>query len=245
MPKVVSEALAPPGAVVEFDADEHRYYVDGKEKPSVTKIIQDEGLSIDYSAVDDATLNEAANRGTDVHHGCGLISLFGWQAWKSRQDELVRRIAEEVPANRWHYLEAFADWAERWNWRALHIERVVYSRIHDYIGTLDGWGLVDPPNGGTDVPILPDIKTRPCVKGDGYQTAAYLAAFIEQMEANYFDGQKAPPEYYSTARGTLELVAGKAGNLVWHRDAKDIFIFRAAALMVNVRRSVDHSARCR
>lgn len=241
----VPDALAPAGSVVEFDAEEHRYFVDGKEKPSVTRIIKDEGLSIDYSAVDEATLNAAAERGTDVHHGCGLISLFGWRAWKGRSGELMRRICEEVPAHRWHYLEAFANWAELYNWRALHIERVVYSRIHDYIGTLDGWGMVDLPGGATDVPVLPDIKTRVCVRGDGYQTAAYLSAFIEQIEANHYDGQKAPAEFYNTARGTLELVAGHPANLVWHKDAKDLFIFRAAALMVNVRSKVDHSARCR
>lgn len=244
MRAVVTDALAPPGAIVEFDAEDHSYFVDGKEKPSVTRILKDEGLGIDYGAVPDEVLEAAAERGTDVHHGCGLISLHGVKAWRERDPYLMARICEAVPATRWGYLDSFAQWAERYNWRALHVERVVYSKVHDYIGTLDGWGMATI-GAVVDQPLLIDIKTRHAAIGDGYQTAAYAFAFIEQIEANHYPGEKAPAEFYRTVRATLELVKGKAGELIYHRSVRDIVIFRAAALLVNTRRSIDPSARCR
>lgn len=50
-----------------FDEKEHKYYVDGKELISTTRLMRKHNLSPDYSSVDEETLNKSANYGTLIH----------------------------------------------------------------------------------------------------------------------------------------------------------------------------------
>ena len=53
--------------ILTFDPDTHTYFIDGKPLISVTQLLKKHGLAPDYSAVDEKTLSEDAERGQLIH----------------------------------------------------------------------------------------------------------------------------------------------------------------------------------
>lgn len=70
-----------------FDDEQHRYFdANGNFVPSLTQILKWQGF-VDYSAVDDEVLENAARRGTEVHALAAAYNQFGEvdPAWVSEE----------------------------------------------------------------------------------------------------------------------------------------------------------------
>lgn len=75
---------------------------------------------------------------------------------------------------------AFLMWEKETNAKFFHSERKVYSRKHQYAGTLDLEGEVDGK------PVIIDIKTSSGIYPEmAYQTSAYLKAREEEEKKEY------------------------------------------------------------
>jgi hypothetical protein len=206
--------LAVPGLV--FEPGPHRYTYKGAVMDSVTKIMKENGLSIDYSGVDRDVLANAGHRGTQVHHAVALFELG--QDWQEVTEERF-----------WPFVECYLRWRDKAKWRPAFIEQHLVDPDHEYVGTLDGWGRLYGHY------ALPDIKTRDIDKADGFQTAAYLAALIVTYEL--VTGEPAPKEMYQTKRYGLRLFDnGSEAHLEPFTDPRDIDHFRTAAACSALRR---------
>ena len=67
VPAVLERHILPNGVEVLFDPEEHKYYVDGKEVPSVTTVLQSR-FGNSYAAVRPEILEASARYGTNVHN---------------------------------------------------------------------------------------------------------------------------------------------------------------------------------
>lgn len=143
-------------AVLEFDATEHRYRLDGRELPSVTKILEPY-TSLEF--VNRDVLAAAQELGTHVHQAIHLHNT-------GRLEHCPERIQP--------YLDGWLAFIEESGAVVIASEQRVHSDKHKYAGTLDGllyW------KGET----LCDVKSGSVVpKTVGPQTAAYVTAFNEQ-----------------------------------------------------------------
>lgn len=67
IPAVLEKHVLPNGIEVYFDPEEHKYYVDGEEVPSVTTMLQSH-FGNSYAAVRPDILEASARYGTNVHN---------------------------------------------------------------------------------------------------------------------------------------------------------------------------------
>lgn len=105
-----------------YDAETHKYYVDGVEKPSVTEIakpISSERLN----ALQMSMLERARERGVRCHELAQEYLLVG---------ELD---AEEIEAEYFPYIKQFVIWAKTYSPNVLFTERILFGK--DFCGTLD------------------------------------------------------------------------------------------------------------
>jgi hypothetical protein len=141
-----------------FEPREHRYFLDGKEFPSVTTILKP------YSGlehVDRDLLERAAEFGTHVHEACHLFNM-GALEWASLDEPLVP------------YVRAWESFLEDTGAVVLLSEHRVVSERNGFAGTLDTvvfWGKSNR---------LIDIKSAASTpKTVGMQLAAYAEAHAE------------------------------------------------------------------
>ena len=123
---------------IEFIPETHQYIVDGKEVPSVTTILNYMS-DVEYGKIPQATLDQAARRGTLVHEYTELMDC----------DALPDEIEYEVVGYLKAYKQFLRDYKPDWTL----IEQTVYSDIYGYIGTVDRYGKID------GIPSVVDIKT--------------------------------------------------------------------------------------
>lgn len=150
-----------------FDALTHVYELDGHRVPSVTGILKRAGL-IDFSRIPPSILLEARDRGSAVHRAAEFYN----------DDDLnVESFAQDFPEY-WPYLSAWIAF-RRDSGAVLPVsEYRVYSRKHQFAGTLDCLGTWRGKG------CLIDLKTgSPKDVAANYQTAAYLGALREMVEA--------------------------------------------------------------
>lgn len=105
-----------------YDEENHKYYVDGVEKPSVTEIanpISAERLN----ALQMALVERARERGRRCHELFEQYLLLG---------ELD---AEEIEAEYFPYVKQFVLWAKAYRPKVLYTEKKLYSQ--DFCGTAD------------------------------------------------------------------------------------------------------------
>lgn len=100
--------------------------VDGEEKPHITNVLKDLGLSKNFDGVD----SWFAERGKAVHAACALLN-------ERRLDEST--VAPECKS----YVEAYKAWLKDSGFKAQAWETPFYSRLHDFVGTLDLIGSLD------------------------------------------------------------------------------------------------------
>lgn len=150
-----------------FEEGRHLYKLDGSEIPSVTTIMKPLSESL-YHGVDEAVLNQAANRGTAVHNAIENYLKFG-----------IEDISEEYAG----YLKAFVQWCKDANVKPIATESKVYHKIYRYAGTADMPALVNERF------ILVDFKTSATVNKmlTGVQLEAYAKAY--ESHGIKFDGK--------------------------------------------------------
>ena len=124
--------------MVTYDAENHAYTVDGRRVPSVTEIagILTAGK---YGDMNQAMLEQAKRRGTEVHELCEAIDC----GIDPEELDIPPELVGYVNA----YLAFLRDWRPEWD----YIEKMVYTQ--SYAGRADRIGWIDD-----DVTIL-DIKT--------------------------------------------------------------------------------------
>lgn len=136
-----------------YDA-EHQYEVDGEKLPSVSEILRFMSREI-YGDINQYTLDNAANRGSDVHKATELLDKYG----EAEIDE------EYAP-----YLQAYHSFLKEHHVSWDDIERRMYHPQKMYAGTIDRFGAVDGESALVDIKTTSTIK-KPIVKAqlNGYE----------------------------------------------------------------------------
>ena len=142
-----------------FDDQTHTYAVNGRIVPSVTQILEAEGIS-DFSRVPPEVLTAAKLRGTAVHKATEYLDQ-GRLDWTTVSDEVA------------NYLSAWMRFKTECGVQILDIEQRVYSPT-GYAGTIDRTLMMD------GVHWLMDIKTGNPTRAAAIQTAAYQYAYKSQ-----------------------------------------------------------------
>ena len=141
---------------LEFEDGTHTYKLLGVVIPSVSAIM--EPLSnAKYKGISEATLNNAADKGTAVHN--------------SIENYLKFEIGDVPPEHR-GYFEAFLDWWNTYHPQVVSSEVKVYHKLMQYGGTIDMLVYMD------GVLTLVDIKTTATLSDMtcGVQLEAYSQA---------------------------------------------------------------------
>lgn len=121
-----------------FDEQEHKYYIDEIEVPSVTEIAE----PISFNRLNDLPkhiLNKARIRGSKVHELAEEYLLVCEIEWEEIEPEFA------------NYLEQFIMWARTYRPKVLYTEYRMFS--NDFAGTCDLICKID------DKTILVDYKT--------------------------------------------------------------------------------------
>ena len=152
--------------LIAFDADLHRYTVDGKIYPSVTTILSFAGVAPNFSMIDPQVLEKKRQIGITAHELTQLIDMG-----QNPEDG---------------YSQSYAKFKVETDFKPVEIELPVYSKTQGFTGTIDRVGELKGK-----LCIL-DLKTSATLDMPymGPQTAAYELAYREWAEY-----KKAMPRY--------------------------------------------------
>ena len=157
-----------------FDPLIHAYELDGVRVPSVTGILKASRL-IDFSKIPPPILNAARDRGSAVHRACEYYNQGDLDV-----AEFMEMFDDYAP-----YVQAWIAFRHESGAEITHAEYRVYSRRHQFAGTLDCLGTWQGKG------CLIDLKTgHPKDVAADLQTAAYLGALLEMQVAG--DGPTLP-----------------------------------------------------
>lgn len=130
------------GQKVSFADTKHIYTVDKREIPSVTTIIKSEtDVYSDYGSIDQAILDNAADRGNAIHKAIERSIIEGVIAYDDTRDDTQP------------YLEAYNEFIALKVLIPYHSEVKTWHPDLGYAGTIDIWGTV------YGKPAIVDIKT--------------------------------------------------------------------------------------
>jgi hypothetical protein len=153
-------------SVLEFEASTHVYRVDGMVVPSVTQLLDDTGLTPDYSVIPAPVLEHARKRGIHVDQACDLLDAEDLD-WRSIHPE-------GLP-----YVEAWLRFREYEGYTPIASQVPIYHPVYGYAGTADSVGLL-PGNR----PVIVERKS----------TAKMAATYALQLAGYAMDGMYyAPP----------------------------------------------------
>lgn len=138
-----------------FEPEDHRYFLDGEEVPSVTKILVLAGLTNHFNQDE-----EAALRGRYVHAATALLDDDNLD-WTTLDETLLP------------YVLAYQKFTQQYQHLIVNKELLVYSTTYRFAGTLD---RVIAANGGFE---LYDIATGGLDASKSLQTAAYQICYEE------------------------------------------------------------------
>lgn len=197
-------ALAAPA--LEFRADDHTYWLDGKRVPNVTRVLS---LLTDYSHIDPAVLANAQQEGVDMHR---MVELY------------VKGELDEPTLPTWlePRLAAFKRFQAETGFELLASEQRVYHPLHRYAGTLDLVGKMRMPQSraAQRITALIDLKR-----------SFYAGRAIGLQTAAYGDAWTASGGVKVTHRFALQLRPGASYRLQPFDDRGD-FAHYLACLMV-------------
>lgn len=173
-----------------FDAENHKYFWNGKEVPGVTEILKKIGITRDYEKVD----NFYRERGQHVHK-----AIEFYTSGTLDEDSLD-------PVNVLPYFKAFQKFQVSDNYRVKKTEVPLYSQKYGFAGTIDQTGAL---YNGTSVAEdgITDIKvTESSDKAADLQLCMYANLFYEnvgywpsfRMVLELHGDEKATPIFYKT-----------------------------------------------
>lgn len=151
--------------MIEFKADTHQYFDNGKELISVTRLMQKHGLAPDYSAIDKDVLERKAERGTFIHAEIEAYNKHGEIGFTKE-------------------LKNYIEYQDQKKFECLESEMIVYNDV--CAGTLD---LLLNYNGEL---VIADIKTTATLHKEAvsWQLSIYnylLGWQATKAEAFHFD----------------------------------------------------------
>ena len=120
-----------------FEEETHRYFLDGKEVPSVSALLEPLNKSV-YSDIPSDILQAAAERGTAVHRAT---------------EDIDAGISFDFCEEWFGYIEAYMDFKKEHEVKWFATEQMYASKKHKFAGTVDRVGMIDD-----NFSIL-DIKT--------------------------------------------------------------------------------------
>lgn len=143
--------------MLKFYDEGHRYVYNGEEIPSVSELLRFLSKEI-YGEIDRYILDQAAERGTEVHLATQKLDESGTV-------EITEQIAP--------YIEAYALFLREHKVEWLYIEKAIAHPELLYAGTIDRVGEVDGKTTILDIKTNSAIK-KPLVKAqlNGYQKLA-------------------------------------------------------------------------
>jgi len=198
------EAAVP--RVLEFSAANHEYRIDGALVPSVTQLLDDAGLTPDYSVVSPAVLEHARSRGIHIDACCDLLDADDLD-WRSVHPEAVP------------YLEAWIAFREYEGFTPVAAQVPLYHPRYGYAGTVDAVGLL-PGNR----PVIVERKSTARMAATyALQTAGYA------LDGMYYappgGGVLAPVPWERPARLGVQLRRDGKYTLVPYDDPEDLAAF--------------------
>ncbi len=184
-------------AVLQFDAAQHAYTLDGVRVPSVTQVLKD---LYDFNGIPLSVLNAKAALGTAIHRACELLDNDDLD-----EDSEAGRAALTPLAG---YLDGYKRFKAEKRPVILANEQRLHHPMHRYAGTIDRSYAF----GGHvwDVDLKSTVSMSPIV---GLQTAAYTEMF------------KAGGRTQAARRGALQLFPDGKYKLHEFSDPSDFSVF--------------------
>ena len=208
----MTTAIAARPPILDFRAEDHTYWRDGKLVPNVTRVLS---LIQSFDHIDPAVLANAQQEGTDIHrtvelHVKGDLAEASLPAWlRPRLDAFKRFEAES-------------------GFVMIASECRVYNPQSNYAGTLDLIGKLRMPQSRSAIQITACIDLKrtilPGNRAVGLQTAAYAAAW---------NGSACVPQV--THRFALQLRENGTYRLQPYVDRSDFANFTACLLVWRLR----------
>ena len=225
----LSHGSEPAPRVLSFTAAGHEYRVDGTLVPSVTQLLDDAGLTPDYSVVPVAVLEHARTRGIHIDQCCDLLDADDLD-WRSVHPEAAP------------YVEAWLRFREYEGFTPLAAQVPLYHPAYGYAGTADCLGVL--PGGR---PVIVERKaTAKMSPTYALQTAGYA------VDGMYYappgGGVLAPVPWERPARVGVHLKRNGSYDLVPYEDPEDLSAFLGVVALGRwrgARRSVQRSGRMR
>jgi hypothetical protein len=190
-------------SILEFSPETHTYVVDGMMVPSVTQLLDDAGLTPDYTAVPYRVREHARQRGLHVDSACDLLDQddLDWssvhpecvpyvEAWsRFCADEGYEPVAGQIPVYHPLGYAGTADSLGRLNGQWVVVERKATARMSPLYGLqLAGYSQAPyaaPTGGGPLRPVPWGTPARLGVqlKRDGQYTLVIYDDDAEDMSA--------------------------------------------------------------
>ena len=180
-----------------FYPENHTYWLDGEELPSVTHILR--FLSQDaYKAIDPYVLRAAADRGSRVHAACETYDLYGELPDPDDDYDI------------YHYLVAYANFCAKY--KPLWVEIETPLTDGETAGTVDRIGKVQ----GIDNFIVLDIKSSSVVDiaSVSAQTYKYKDMYARE-HSDFGDGLLYVLQLKDTGEYAFDPLSEFVGKYVW------------------------------
>jgi len=198
------ETAAP--RVLAFDPVGHEYRIDGALVPSVTQLLDDAGLTPDYSVVPPPVLKHARERGIHIDACCDLLDADDLD-WRSVHPEALP------------YVEAWLAFRDYEGFTPLAAQVPLYHPRYGYAGTADAVGLLPGHR-----PVIVERKsTAKMAATYALQTAGYALDGLWCAPAG--GGTLAPVPWERPARLGVQLKRDGSYALVPYDDPDDLAAF--------------------
>jgi len=215
--------------VLAFNPTTHEYRVDGVLMPSVTQLLDDAGLTPDYSVVPAPVLEHARKRGIHIDACCDLLDVDDLD-WRSVHPEALP------------YVEAWLRFREYEGFTPIASQVPLFHPVYGYAGTSDCVGLL-PGNR----PVVVERKaTAKMAATYALQTAGYALDGMYCAPAG--GGALAPVPWGPPARLGVHLKRNGSYELVPYDDPEDLSAFLGVVALGRwrgARRSLQRNGRMR
>lgn len=150
-----------------FDDDTHKYFINGKEYPSVTQVMKEFGFSRGLKYVKD--LDFYSDRGRAVHLCCEYDD----------QNDLNEEAADDLMP----YVEGWRKFKESVGLKHVFIEYPIFSPTHKYAGRIDRVSLIEDDEAKKSHTII-DIKHGQVGHSAEIQLGGYRLGMIDMFLFN-------------------------------------------------------------
>jgi hypothetical protein len=218
---VEDEAERP--SLLEFAPETHTYIVDGIVVPSVTQLLDDAGLTPDYSVVAPRVREHARQRGIHVDACCDLLDQDDLD-WSSVHPECVP------------YVESWSRFCADEGYEPVAGQVPLYHPRYGYAGTADSIGTLH----GSWVVVERKATTKMAATY-GLQTAGYAQPGL--WAAPPGGGPLAPVAWPAPARLGVQLKRDGSYVVVPYEDTEDLAAFLGVVALFRWRALRRHALR--